>query len=45
MQEYLNQMVLMMQNTNWRSEESMEALKEMEVAFKMQIEELKKENA
>ena len=45
MQEQLNQMMLMMQEVNQRSEESIKALKEVEAAFKIQIEELRKENA
>ena len=45
MQEQLNQMMLMMQEVNQRSEESMKAMKEVETILKVQIEELKKENA
>ena len=45
MKEQLNQMMLVMQKANRRSEESTKALKETETTFKIQIEELSKENA
>ena len=44
-QEQLNQMTMMMQEKNRKSKESMKALKEVEITFKIQIEELKRENA
>ena len=43
--EELNQMMLIMQEANRRSKESTKALKEVEAALKIQIEELRKENA
>ena len=45
MQEQLNQMMLMLQEANQRNKESTKALKKTEAAFKIQIEELRKENA
>ena len=41
MQEQLNWMMLMIQEANRRSEESMKALKEVQAVFKIQIEELR----
>ena len=45
MHEQLNQMMLMTQEANRRSEESTKALKEVKTTFKIQIKELKRENA
>ena len=38
-------MMLMMQEANWRNKEPTKASKEAEAPFKIQIEELRKENA